>query len=135
MPDSGTARVAPHGEGFAIAQCGEVFQGVLREPDGELHRCLVSLPCNELFSQAHLELSPLYEGVVVEPSTKRKALNAAKMTLERLGIATPRGVLRIASTIPEGKGYGSSTADCIAAVLAVASSAAKVLVPGVVCLC
>jgi uncharacterized protein involved in propanediol utilization len=132
MLDSGAETLMSSAEDFAIAQCGELFQGVLRDRTGELHRCLMSLPCNALFSEAELELAHGQEELAVEPPTKKKALNAAKIAFELLGIVVPKGVLRIRSTIPEGKGYGSSTADCIAAVSTVARCAATAFSPEIV---
>lgn len=104
----------------AIAQYGELFQGAIRDGDGRLRRCLVSLPCAALHSTAVFH--PVRgDALAVVPARKRKALRAAALALEFLEEPVG-GVVAVASSIPEAKGCGSSTADCVASVLAVAAA-------------
>lgn len=114
------------GLGAAIAQHGELFQGVVYDDHGSLHRCLVSLPCKELSSRGKF-ISRDRSGVAVFPASKQKACCAAELTLTALGAPFKGGILTIESNIAEGKGLGSSTADCTAAVLAVADAAQRPL--------
>jgi len=116
-----------YGGGTAIAQYGELFQGMIQDADGTLHRCLVSLPCSKLQSSGRFVASD-NGGVTVMPPAKQKSRRAAEITLELLG-APSDGLLMIESNIPEGKGLGSSTADCIAAVISVAAALGRSLTP------
>jgi uncharacterized protein involved in propanediol utilization len=109
------------GLGTAIAQHGELFQGAICDEHGSLHRCLVSLPCPRLYSKGKFVSSDC-NGVVVVPANKQKACCAAALTLTTLGAPFKGGILTLESNIPEGKGLGSSTADCTAAVLAVSAA-------------
>ena len=90
------------GSAEAIGHAGEILQGVL---GGEAF--LVTLPAPGLRSGAIAQRSC---GWTIDPPTKLKALRAA-----RLAASGPFNI-RIDSTIPVGRGYGSSTADCVAAV-------------------
>jgi uncharacterized protein involved in propanediol utilization len=126
IPDSDRAINA--GMGTAIAQHGELFQGVSRDDQGVLHRCLLSLPCPQLSSRGHF-LPADIAGIIVRPPTKQKARYAAELCLSRLGSRFKGGTLWIESNIPESKGLGSSTADCTAAVRAVANCLQKQLTP------
>jgi uncharacterized protein involved in propanediol utilization len=75
-------------------------------------------------------LSPDSQGELrVFPHHKRKALRALESAMKTLGAPLNGGLLTIESDIPEGKGMGSSTADCIAAVIAAASSMGQKLKP------
>jgi uncharacterized protein involved in propanediol utilization len=109
------------GCGHAIAQHGELFQGVVQEDNGLIHRCLLSLPFPGMTSSATFEFRPNQE-LFVSPPHKTKALKAAMITAKMLGVGPIEGQLVVKSNIPEAKGYGSSTADCTAAVLAVADA-------------
>jgi len=116
------------GCGYAIAQHGELFQGVVQEDNCSIHRCLLSLPFPGMASSATFEFKANQE-LFVSPSHKIKALKAAKITAEMLGVWPLEGALILKSNIPEAKGYGSSTADCTAAVLAVADACGTTLRP------
>jgi uncharacterized protein involved in propanediol utilization len=127
-------RAAPRGcasgRASAMAQYGELFQGAVRDGHGRTRRCLVSLPCTALASTACFEpASHRPAPLVVSPRHKRKAAHAARLTLALLGHGDLGGTLTIESTILEGKGCGSSTADCMAAVRAVASQLETALSP------
>jgi uncharacterized protein involved in propanediol utilization len=108
------------GRGLAAAHHGELFQGQIRDRDGRLRRCLVSLPCPNLSSTVTFQREDS-DSIVVIPSDKRKVLRAIETTMDHLGERTG-GVARVVSNIAEGKGYGSSTADCVAAVRATANA-------------
>ena len=60
--------------------------------------------------------------LAVCPPHKQKAQKAVQLVLSHLGAPSVRGVLTITSNIPEGKGCGSSTADCVAAGMAAANA-------------
>ncbi|MDR7224008.1 kinase [Aminobacter aminovorans] len=117
-------------DGHAIAHHGELLQGVFEDDRGCLHRGLVTLPLDRLRSTANLVLE---EGghLSVEPRGRVKALRAAKLAAEHLGYPELGGRLTIQSDIPMGHGYGSSTADVIASIRAVAAAVGTRLVPGV----
>ena len=109
------------GVGRSIAQHGELFQGQINDDQNRLRRCLVSLPCNQLYSRA--EFRPGNGGGFhVYPAHKQKALKVVELTLAHLSAPEVSGQIVLESTIPEAKGYGSSTADCIAAAIAAADS-------------
>jgi uncharacterized protein involved in propanediol utilization len=114
------------GWGRSIAQFGEVFQGELDTGDNAPRRCLLSLPCQAMYS--HVTFCPDKSGIVsASPSHKKKAERVAELTLEHLNCFGIGGVITIESTVPEAKGCGSSTADCVAAAIAVADSVHEVL--------
>lgn len=114
-------RVLRTGKGRSIAQHGELFQGQIEDERGELHRCLVSLPCRVLHSEASFQ--PDESGTLqVSPSHKCKAQRVVQLTLAYLDVAAVGGKITIKSAVPEAKGCGSSTADCIAAAKAVADA-------------
>jgi uncharacterized protein involved in propanediol utilization len=114
------------GKGRSIAQHGELFQGQIEDLRRERRRCLVSLPCHAMSSQATFD--PDYScKTVVRPPHKQKSRKVAEMTLAYLNAPHVGGVLTIESTIPESKGYGSSTADCVSAAIAAADSCGRTL--------
>jgi uncharacterized protein involved in propanediol utilization len=109
------------GTGRSIAQHGELFQGQVEDESGELRRCLVSLPCQKMHSQ--VMFYPDRSGSFrVNPPHKQKALKAAQLTLTYLDAEEVYGTVSIQSAVPESKGYGSSTADCVAAARAAADA-------------
>lgn len=112
------------GVGYArsIAQHGELFQGQIEDRECRRRRCLVSLPCKEMYSEATFEPSTT-KTITIQPPHKLKAKRSAELTCEYLKVPWNGGSIRIESTVPEAKGYGSSTADCVAATLAVADAA------------
>ncbi|ODT07333.1 MAG: kinase [Mesorhizobium sp. SCN 65-20] len=117
----GSPLLAKLPRGDAIAHHGELLQGVFEDDHGGLHRGLVTLPLNGLRSSAWIELDA--GGTLgVKPNCRVKALRAAKMTLEHLGNPNLGGRLVIETDIPVGHGYGSSTADVVAAIRAVAAA-------------
>jgi uncharacterized protein involved in propanediol utilization len=106
------------GIGRAMGHHGEIFQGVVRDQNGRLHRALSSLPCAGLSSQAIFHVGST-EGVVVSPAWKTKALYAAQLALEWAGRTDVSGHLEVRSATPAGWGLGSSTSDVTAALRAV----------------
>ncbi|ATB38929.1 GHMP kinase [Cystobacter fuscus] len=97
---------------------GEVFQGVVRDQQGRLHRALCSLPCGGLSSEAVFHVGT-GKGIVVYPAWKTKARRAAQLALEWAGRSETGGYLEVSSDIPPGWGLGSSTSDVTAALRAV----------------
>lgn len=110
------------GVGRAHAHHGEFLQGVFEAENGRLCRGLVTLP---LTSQESLVTfwPDEQDGIRPRPANRIKAARAAALTLEHVGVAGRGGELTIESSIPIGHGYGSSTADVIASIRAVAASA------------
>jgi len=114
------------GKGKSIAQHGELFQGQVEDEGGTWHRCLVSLPCKALYSQATFH--PDATGSLnVFPSHKQKAKKVVELTLSHLNLTGIGGRITVESTVPEAKGCGSSTADCVAAAMAAADAFGQVL--------
>lgn len=114
------------GVGRAHAHHGEFLQGVFERENGRLCRGLVTLP---LTSQESLATfwPDQQAGIRSRPANRTKAARAAALTLEHVGLAGRGGELTIESSIPVGHGYGSSTADVIASIRAVAASAGVTL--------
>jgi uncharacterized protein involved in propanediol utilization len=74
-----------------------------------------------LYSEARFE--PALTGdLTVYPSHKQKAQRAVELTLAYLDVLPMGGTIHIESNITEAKGYGSSTADCVAAAKAAADA-------------
>src|ERR1700685_1510853 len=109
------------GQGSCSAHYGELFQGQIEDADERLRRCLLSLPCHSLVSEVVFEPKE-DEPLVVYPQQKKKTLRAAQVTLDFLGFSSYGGTLTVISNIEEAKGCGSSTSDCVAAVIAVANA-------------
>jgi uncharacterized protein involved in propanediol utilization len=109
------------GVGESTAHHGELFQGQIEDQENRKRRCLVTLPCPCLRSKAVFH--PQRGGQIqVHPGHKQKARRVVELALATLQKQDLGGVLVIESNIAEGKGYGSSTADCVAAVHAVADA-------------
>jgi L-threonine kinase len=115
-PRSDAGRV---GVGTAHGTFGELLQGALPGPgaaDGE-GRFLVTLPLAR-WSSARFELRPPGSGLTVSPPHKTKAATLAGALLTELGYPVD-GLLALHSSIPEGKGLASSSADLVATARAV----------------
>jgi uncharacterized protein involved in propanediol utilization len=109
------------GKGRTIAQHGELFQGKIEDDKNNLRHCLMSLPCRAIYSEAAFE--PDTTGSIqVNPPHKQKACKVAQLTLAYLNAPRVGGQLSVQSEVPEGKGCGSSTADCVAAAKAAADA-------------
>jgi uncharacterized protein involved in propanediol utilization len=71
---------------------------------------------------AHATFTPTSRpGVTVLPIWKEKARRAAGLMLRALGVATG-GRLALSGDVPLGRGFGSSTSDVLAAIMAVSDS-------------
>lgn len=113
------------GVGTANGTFGELLQGARPGPgeaDGE-GRFLVTLPVAR-WSSARFELGPPGSGLVVRPAHKTKAAALASVLLAELGYPVD-GSLALHSSIPEGKGLASSSADLMATARAVMAAVSR----------
>jgi uncharacterized protein involved in propanediol utilization len=109
------------GNGVCVGQHGELFQGQIEETSGEKRRCLISLPNRGMLSA--VRFTPKREGGLhIFPENKIKAKRVVEILLRRYGVDKLGGIIEVTSNIPEAKGYGSSTADCVAAAKSVADA-------------
>jgi len=116
------------GYGEAPAHHGEVVQGMFYSSDGTVEHGLVTLPC-PLF-RARAGFRPVRSGsLTVEPRGRVRAGTAARLTLDVLGRVGWGGTLRMDSNVPLRWGCGSSTADVLAAIRAVADAFDTTLPP------
>jgi uncharacterized protein involved in propanediol utilization len=116
------------GYGCSHGHHGEIFQGiVLQGCDNRPRAVLVTLPCPWYRSRAIYHVLPEQQPLQVRPANKVKAKRAAQHTLALLGVEHLGGRLAIDSNIPVGRGLGSSSADVIAAIHAVANALGKTL--------
>jgi uncharacterized protein involved in propanediol utilization len=106
------------GSAYACAHHGELIQGAFEWHDGSLRRALVSLPLRSKHAFATFKPDSQI-GVRVQPTDRHKAARAAELALQKLNLNVHGGSLEIRSDIPIGHGYGSSSADVVAAVKAV----------------
>jgi len=109
------------GTGACGAHHGELFQGQIYDQNGILRRCLMTLPCAGFRSKVTFYPEHGTE-LRVEPQRKKKAKRTVRLLLDSLGHEELGGVLIVNDNITEGKGYGSSTSDCVAAARAAADS-------------
>jgi uncharacterized protein involved in propanediol utilization len=119
------------GTGRAGAHHGELIQGVFQDESGRLHRGLVTLPLRHMSSVAAFRFEGR-QGIKVVPQEKTKAATAVRYTLRHLNCHHLGGRLTVESTIPVGHGYGSSTADVVASIRAVADALEVELRPSVI---
>jgi uncharacterized protein involved in propanediol utilization len=105
-----------YGRAEAIGHAGEILQGAVCILN-RVEPFLVTLPAPNFRSEATICTSDTWS---VHPSWKTKALTAAQLACQKWGSAS---VLRIEvnSHMPIARGCGSSTADCVAVVRAVAA--------------
>jgi Protein involved in propanediol utilization, and related proteins (includes coumermycin biosynthetic protein), possible kinase len=114
------------GQGRSIAQHGELFQGQIEDDNSQRRRCLLSLPCSAMYSRAVFH--PDRSGSLrVIPAHKKKACRVVELTLAHLSASGTGGEIIVETTVPEAKGCGSSTADCIAAANAAADAFGRTL--------
>jgi uncharacterized protein involved in propanediol utilization len=134
-PQSGArspARPLEVGYGTAIAHHGEFLQGVFEGADERLHRGLITVPLPSRQAVATFWPRP-GPGIRTRPAGRSKAKRAARLALAHLGHPHAGGDLTIESAIPIGHGYGSSTADVIASIRAVAAAAGATLRRSTIC--
>ncbi|MEV6808885.1 kinase [Streptomyces sp. NPDC051132] len=103
---------------------GELLQGVLPQGNGDF---LVTLPIAR-WARATFHGVPGTDELVVRPAHKRKALGLAS-TITRASATPMGGALTIESTLPEGKGLASSSADLVATARAVANALGEPMPP------
>lgn len=120
--------LAKPARGQAFGHHGELVQGVFEDEHGHLHRGLVTLPIDSLRSTAWFAVDESGD-IDVEPRGRDKALRAAQLALAHLGYPSLGGRLKVESDIPVGHGYGSSTADVVASMRAVAAALGARLLP------
>lgn len=118
---SASPAVLTVGVGRAIAHHGELLQGVFPDDAGKLHRGLVTLPLSKIESVVTFWPDSGTD-IRTRPANCCKAARAARLALQELGHPQACGCLTIETSIPVGYGYGSSTADVVAAIRAVAAS-------------
>lgn len=102
-----------------IAHHGEFVQGKFNN-SGEWQRGLVTVPYDRYHSAAHFQVYPNTKKVTVAPAGLTKAQRAAELTLKQCGADGVGGHLEVYSDIPIRLGMGSSTADVVATIIAVA---------------
>lgn len=102
------------GTGKAHGTFGELLQGVLDDDGLDF---LVTFPVS-LSSTADFQLVEGAGEITVRPARKRKALALAQRILRDRQI-DGGGLLTLVSTLPEGKGLASSSADLVATARAV----------------
>ncbi|MDD5037585.1 MAG: hypothetical protein PHE55_22890 [Methylococcaceae bacterium] len=127
---SNSALVFAPGYGLSQGHHGEILQGVV-ELEGGLQRVLLTLPCIKYRSIACFipQAEPMLE---VRPKGLHKARQAALGALALLGFPDMGGLLTIDSNIPCRQGLGSSTADVIAVIRAIADAFGRVLTPEII---
>lgn len=120
------------GTGTAIGHHGELLQGVFPDEKGRLHRALLTLP----FSRAQSVVTFWPEerqGIRTRLANRSKAVKAAQLAFQELGFSEISGCLTFNTAIPMGSGYGSSTADVVAAIRAAAGALGADLRRSVIC--
>ncbi|MFI6482216.1 hypothetical protein ACIBH1_30090 [Nonomuraea sp. NPDC050663] len=113
---TGSSGAGGVGRGRAPGTFGELLQGILR-PGTDF---LVTFPV-DLYVEAVFEPDPQLDQVIVSPPHKGKSQRLATRILAAHGRHTG-GWLMINSSLPEGKGMASSTADLVATARAVDSA-------------
>lgn len=105
--------------------CGELVQGTIAGVD-----FLVSCPVDR-YAFARFDPGDEPPDAWLRRLGGFPKVRAALATLpDRMGMPLPPGRLSLRTELPRGKGYGSSTAEIVAAVTAVAAAAGVTLTPG-----
>jgi uncharacterized protein involved in propanediol utilization len=117
--------------GHCPAHHGEFLQGKFISA-GQLIRGLVTVPFEGCYSQACFHVNSRSRKLIISPADRTKALIAAKLTLRACGIKRIGGHLEVRSNIPMKLGMGSSTADVVATIIAVARACKVELPPEVI---
>jgi uncharacterized protein involved in propanediol utilization len=116
-----------HGTGRSIGHHGEILQGAFRGANGRIVHGLMTLPCARFKAQARFvpHASSMIETGGEGPALS-KSRRAATLALNLLG-QSGGGCLRLISNIPPQRGLGSSTADVVATLRAVADAHEQML--------
>lgn len=118
MKKVASPRVNPEAAGARIAgHFGELVQGRL---GAEGPVALITLPCPALVTEVRFRPGP--GPLRADEAISAKTLAAARHALAELGVAEPCGVLTIRRPAAPGLGAGSSTAETLGAVRAVATA-------------
>ena len=108
-------------EGLGLAHHGEILQGIFWNRAGSLQRALVTLPWPD--SVARARFIPDGSGQVrVKPLDRSKAARAAELIGIEICGRVVGGELSLSGEILLSRGFGSSTADVVASIRAVASA-------------
>ena len=122
-----TERRRGYGKARVPLTCGEFVQGNLAGLD-----FLVSCPVS-LFSQAEVWLGDSGPEMLMlpplPPGGGAKALRALQLALKELEGRGRRAWLKISRPVPPGKGFGTSTADIVAAVFGAAQALGRDIAP------
>jgi L-threonine kinase len=121
--ESSVENVSTLGMGSCPLVLGECVQGRL----GNGRHFLITSPIG-LFSWAEFTRDLSLGRLVVEPENRAKSLRAVCRYLSEQGLP-PTGLLRIATPLDPGQGFGTSTADIAAALRAAAASWGRVVEP------
>ncbi|UHD46363.1 kinase [Aureimonas altamirensis] len=116
------ARKLRVGTGQAIAHHGELLQGVFPDSSGRLHRALATLPLADRVARVTFWPDDM-QTIATRPLGRSKAALAARLALDLFGYPGITGSVTIESTVPLSCGFGSSTADVVATIRAVADAA------------
>lgn len=106
------------GTGACGAHHGELLQGWFTDAAGDVRPGLVTLPVPGCAVRA--AFTPGGGDVTVSPTDRAKARRAARLAADAVGGSG--GHLELRTTVPAGLGMGSSTADVVAAIRAVADA-------------
>jgi uncharacterized protein involved in propanediol utilization len=106
------------GEGLGIGHAGELLQGVVHREGRRPAPFLVTLPAPHFVSRATVWESDK-PADSIEPVWKSKALQAARKACDHISPRRCSFRIVIESRTPVGRGCGSSTTDCVAAIRAV----------------
>ncbi|MCO6180832.1 kinase [Ciceribacter sp. RN22] len=132
LPDHGVPFPLRVGVGRATGHHGELLQGVFADERGRLHRGLLTLPCPR--AESIVTFWPeAATGIRTRPQGREKAARAAALAFQELGYEDVGGSLTIETAIPVGYGYGSSTADVVAAIRAASAAAGAELHRSAIC--
>lgn len=112
------------GMSTASGTFGELLQGVLPEENSDF---LVTLPIAR-WARVTFHGTPGTDELEVQPAHKLKALRLTRMIMQSAD-APMGGVLTIESTLTEGKGLASSSADLVATARAVANALGEPMPP------
>lgn len=119
-----TSGAAAAYEAAVPGTCGELVQGAVAGVD-----FLVSCPVDRYaVARFHPGADPP-EAWLRHLDASPKVQAALRHLAERTGVPLPPGRLALHTALPRGRGYGSSTAEVVAAVAAVAAAAGTALAP------